>query len=227
MRLPADDNQLLKYSEENRDTSIVYGVKLRAFAHRANIRLFVCSRDRRFMSREFPDWVNPWKASEGNRIFRGTIALGKMTRLVPLLVDSAGEASFEASFSFDELGFATIKLRVNAELPLVCQASRERFLFRVMRESQLLVIDDMEQQEHIPGYYETVLVEEKRLQFLKLVQDELILEVPQVPRKPGIGDIRYSTDPDEQFAVAREEQDKPFAALGVLLQSEHKDSKKD
>ena len=227
MRLPAEDNQLLKYSEENRDTSIVYGVKLRAFAHRANIRLFVFSRDRRFMSRVCPDWVNPWKASEGNRIFRGTIALGKMTRLAPLLEDTAGEALFEASFSFDETGFATIKLHVNAELPLICQASLERFLFRVRRESQLLVIDDRAQQEHVPGHYETVLVAAKRLQFLELVQDELILEIPQVPRKPGIEDVRYSTDPDKQISVARVEQDKPFAALGALLQNEHEDSKKD
>lgn len=179
------------------------------------------------MSLEFPDWVNPWKAADGNRIYRGTIRMGKLTRLVPLLAKVTGEVAFEASFANDGLGFATIDLKVNADLQLVCQASLESFVLPVERNSLLAVIDDIDQQELVPGHYETVWVESKRLELLELVQDELILEVPQVPRKPGIEDVIYSTDPDGDLEIAREDQNKPFAALEGFLHGEHQDSQKD
>ncbi len=179
------------------------------------------------MSREFPDWVNPWKAAEGNRIYRGTIALGKMDRLVPLLAEQSGQATFEAGFTQDGLGFATIRLQVSAKLSLLCQASLERYLQSVERQSLLAVIENIEQQDRVPGHYETVWIDSGRLEFLSLVQDELILEVPQVPRKPGVGDIRYSTGPDDGFKDLRKERNKPFAALETLLQNEQEFSEED
>jgi uncharacterized protein len=179
------------------------------------------------MSREYPDWVNPWKAAEGNRIYRGTIAISKMDRLVPLLADHSGLVSFEAIFSRDELGFTIVKLQVNAELDLICQASLEQFVLAVDRNNELAVIAEMEDQDLIPGHYETVWVESKRLEFLSFVQDELILEVPQVPRKPELGPVLYSTDPDGKKDIVREEPNKPFAGLDALWQSERTTSDKD
>lgn len=172
------------------------------------------------MSREFPDWVNPLKAAEGNRIYRGTIAIARMTRLSPMLSGPAGEASFEASFSRDRLGFAIMNLKVEAKLPLVCQTSLELFEEVVARESNLAAISELEEQDEIPGHYEVVWVESNRLKFLEVVQDELILAVPQVPRKPGLKELKYSTDPKEDFSQLSGEQNKPFAALGSLLQDE-------
>ena len=176
------------------------------------------------MSREFPDWVNPWKAAEGNRIYRGTIALTKMNRLCPLLADAEGEAQFEAGFMRDGLGFTTISLEVNTQLPLICQASLERFKLVVERKTTLAAIEDVEDQDKLPGHYEACWVKSGQVEFLELIQDELILAVPQVPRKPGRGSVRYSTDPDEAPEPVADEQNRPFAALGDLMRKERKDS---
>ena len=177
------------------------------------------------MSREFPDWVNPWKAAEGNRIYRGTIALAKMKRLVTLLADDSGEVAFEANFTRDELELATISINVKAEVSLLCQASLECFVQKIDRNSILAAIEDAEQQELVPGHYDAILIEAKKVEFLELVQDELILEIPQVPRKPGIDKVRYSTDPDDGLVSPEDEQDRPFAMLQALLQKKRKDSK--
>ena len=48
------------------------------------------------MSRDFPDFIDPWKAAEGQRVFFGTVPLKRMQRLSPLLVSAEGEADFEA-----------------------------------------------------------------------------------------------------------------------------------
>jgi uncharacterized protein len=176
------------------------------------------------MSREYPDWVNPWKAAEGNRIFRGTIALAKMKRLVPLLADTTGEASFEAGFSRDGLGFTTISLQVSADLPLICQVSLERFKLGVNRKSLLAVIENMDDQDDLPGHYEPAWIETGQVVFLELIQDELILEVPQVPRRPGMDKVLYSTDPDTEPDSGEAQQNNPFAALGELMRKEHEDN---
>lgn len=169
------------------------------------------------MSREFPDWVNPWKAAEGNRIYRGTIALARMSRLAPLLAGTEGEAEFVAAFARDELGWTIIDLEVKAELPLICQATLERFLLPVKRRTKLAVVGELRDQDRLPGHYEATWAESGRVVFSEIVQDELILGIPQVPRKPGTGEISYTTDPDQEQELRDEERNRPFAALGELM----------
>jgi uncharacterized protein len=175
------------------------------------------------MSREFPDWVNPWKAAEGHRIYRGTIPLAKMERLAPLLDSAEGEARFVATFRLDELGLTTIRLDVRAALPLICQASLERFLLPVERVSQLAVIEHISEQEDLPGHYEPAWTESGQIVFRDLVQDELILSVPQVPRKPGTGSVLYHTDPETETEPGSEEQNNPFAGLADMLRGGRQD----
>lgn len=174
------------------------------------------------MSREYPDRVNPWKAAEGKRRFAGTIPLRKMGRLRPLLAAAEGEARFEALFERDALGWATVQLEVSAKLPLVCQASLERYEEPVSRTSLLAVLGGPERQDELPEHYEATRAEDGQLVFLDLVQDELILAVPQVPRKPGLEAVRFSTDPDDVQAGEDDELKRPFAALGDLLKGRRK-----
>ena len=91
------------------------------------------------MPREFPEFVDPWKAADGKRLFQGTIPLRWMRRLAPLLApggpdddgDGSGpaqagdaptdlpdresgapwpDATFSALFGHDEQGAVTVEL---------------------------------------------------------------------------------------------------------------------
>lgn len=181
------------------------------------------------MSREFPDWINPWKAAEGNRRYGGSIALDRMARLKPLLAEASGEARFDAEFSKDALGWTVVTVHVTAMLPLVCQASLEVYAEPVDRTSALAVIEDLDDQVDVPDHYDPTRTEGGRLSFLELVQDELILAVPQVPRKPGYGNIYFSTDPEAEPETGTERKKSPFAALGDLVRDGSKptDSEQD
>ena len=178
------------------------------------------------MSREIPDWVNPWKAAEGKREYRGTLALGQMSRLKPLLATAEGEAQFEATFAMDGKGLATLQLAVAADLPLRCEASLEQYLHPVSRRSFLAVVEDEAGQDSLPEHYEATRVESGQLVFLDVVQDELILEVPQVPRKPGLESVHYTTGPDNENESSAGRPGKPFAELGALVQKEHEEADK-
>jgi len=171
------------------------------------------------MSREFPDWISPGRAAEGKRIFSGTIALSRMKRLAKLLVEANGEASFVAAFKSDMDKRVIIDLQVEAELPLICQASLEVYNEKVNRRSELAVIDHEHQQEEVPDSYEPVLAENGRLAIASVVEEELLLGLPQIPRKPGLEKIEFSTGGQLRKSVEPQKAAKknPFAALQGML----------
>jgi len=171
------------------------------------------------MSREYPDWISPGRAAEGKRIFSGTIALSRMKRLAKLLVEANGEASFVAAFKSDMDKRVIIDLQVEAELPLICQASLEVYNEKVNRRSELAVIDHEHQQEDMPDNYEPVLAENGRLAIASVVEEELLLGLPQIPRKPGLKKIEFSTGGQLRKSVEPQKAAKknPFAALQGML----------
>ena len=171
------------------------------------------------MSREYPDWISPGRAAEGKRVFGGSIALSRMKRLAETLVHEQGEASFVAAFSYDMDRRVIVDLQVEADLPLVCQASLDTYDERVRRHSELAVIEHECKEEDLPGNYEPVLTENGRLSIASLVEDELLLALPQVPRKPGLEKVEYSTDRKMRKSAEPQKQVKktPFAALQEML----------
>jgi len=174
------------------------------------------------MSREYPDWISPNRAAEGKRIFSGTIPLKRMRRLAALLVDTQGEASFTAVFRIDLEQRVIIDLQVEAALPLICQASLEEYDEQVNRSSELAVINDDSEQFDLPDNYEPVVTENGRLAIASLVEDELLLGLPQIPRKPGLQVVGYSTGGKtlKSEALPGAGRKHPFSALQDMLKQE-------
>ena len=104
------------------------------------------------MSREFPDFVDPYKAADGKREFQGTMPLRRMRRLAPLLEASLSgpDARFLARFGYDRQGLVRIRLEVEAELPLLCQRSLEPYLETIERSAELSVIVNLDDQDLLP-----------------------------------------------------------------------------
>jgi len=187
------------------------------------------------MSREFPDFIDPWKAADGRRSFQGTMPLKRMTRLEPMLAprndgqdDPALErqdAIFSVRFAYDEQGLVTIRITVTARLPLVCQRSLAPYQETLERSSILVVIEDVKDQDDVPQSYDPVLVEHRRLSIQDIVEEELLLAIPQVPRNPEVKEIELSTDGNESAPSEpeKEQSHRPFADLAGLMKAEMED----
>lgn len=172
------------------------------------------------MSREFPDWINPWTAAQGRRSFSGTWPLARMPRLAKLLCETGGDARFQLEFSLDTDQRPNIRLSVQAELPLLCQASLKPYLEPVERSVDLGVIDSMAEEALLPDHLDPVLVEEGRLAIVTLVEDELLLGMPQVPRNPDLDTLVVEVGNEQAPAGvsdAAQAKKKPFAGLDALL----------
>lgn len=149
-------------------------------------------------------------------MFAGSMPLARMERLRPLLADSGGEARFTAEFEFDSQAMVTIRLEVEASLTLICQRSLEPYQEFVRRRSLLGIIENIAEEASMPEDYEPVLVEHGRLAMLDLVEDELLLGMPQVPKKPQLGEIAHAgVDTDSISSAAKTRR--PFAGLAEQI----------
>ena len=178
------------------------------------------------MSREFPDFIHPWRAADGDRVLGGTIPLRRMKRLTALLASDEGEAEFELRFGYDEQRRAKVNVTVQAALMLVCQRSLEPYIEQVRQQTLLLVIADQEEQALLSNDEEFVLVTEGGIAVADLVEDELLLAVPQIPRNPEVTEVRKTTlsegndDPGEVKGGDREEKrQSPFGSLAELMKN--------
>lgn len=177
------------------------------------------------MSRDYPDLIDPWKAADGKRVFQGTMQLSRMPRLALLLESVAGEAGFIARFGYDRQKNVVIDLAVEADLILVCQRSLLAYTEPVRRRTELGVIESLAEQDALPSHYDPVLVENHRLSLLELVEDELLLGVPQIPRNPAVKEVEMSTDGEVRTRSVKGDEplQRPFAGLADLIKAKAQD----
>jgi uncharacterized protein len=92
----------------------------------------------------------------------------------------------------------------------------------VNRKSKLAVIDHEYEQDDLPEICEPVQTENGRLAIASLVEDELLLALPQIPRKPGLQNVEYSTGglSCETENPQAGEMKNPFAALRDILKQD-------
>ena len=162
-----------------------------------------------------PEQLDAWRMVAARRTFEGVLPLSSMPRLRDSLADTEGDVRVEFEFDQDMLRVPYIELRIEAQLPLECQRSLQRFLHPVRIVQRLGLIRDEADEEALPEGYEALLVgDDGLLRPAELVEDELILAVPVVPVAPGTETVEQDwTAPEEEIQAAS-----PFAALSALKQ---------
>ena len=95
------------------------------------------------------------------------------------------KCAFALEFDSDALQVPYVELRIDAELPLECQRSLQRFLFPVQMVQRLGLIRDEADEAALPaGLRGAAGCRGRHAAAGGLVEDELILAVPVVPVKP-------------------------------------------
>jgi uncharacterized protein len=167
------------------------------------------------MSADVPEVLDAWRMVAARRGFAGRLPLASMHRLREVLFDDHGEVAYSLEFDSDALRVPYVELRIDAQLPLQCQRSLQRFLLPVsvvQRLGLLRASGDMDEAALPEGYEALELPEDGVLRPAELVEDELILAVPVVPVDPGSGTVErdWPVQPDEEVRA------NPFAALASL-----------
>lgn len=163
------------------------------------------------MSATLPAVLDVWRMVSARRFFEGTLPLSAFKRLRDSLEDAEGECRFTLEFGRNAMNQAFVEVRAEAELPLQCQRTLERYLQPVRVMQQLGLITSEAQESALPEGMEPLLVPESgELHAIDLVEDELILALPVVPINPE------SSLPDSVWQVEAEEKQNPFDVLSAL-----------
>ncbi len=151
-------------------------------------------------------------------MLRGELALSDMPRLAGLLANADGVVDVSLEFGIDEVGIRFMRGTLVAELQPLCQRCLEPMTVTVNTEVAFGLVEHDHQVEQLPMQYEALLVTDVPMRLAELIEDELMLSLPQVPMHdeaqcpardwlPGQGD-------DEQDETERTAN--PFAVLADL-----------
>jgi uncharacterized protein len=172
------------------------------------------------MSSRSPDFVDPWHFADIGKRISGTLPLADLPRLGASLQQADGEAEFELEFSRDERKRACISGFVKAELVLQCQRCLGPVKMTVDSVINLVAVEGIGEAEQLADSVEPLLMEESRVRLADLLEDELLLSIPQIPRHtsgPCATDnvIKDSVTP-EAVKDDGEKPENPFAELAAL-----------
>jgi uncharacterized protein len=149
-----------------------------------------------------------------------TIPLAELPRVAHELSATDGEASGVVRFS-RQLGQAVANLEVGARPEVVCQRCMQPMRWPVNVKSRIALVSDYSAADRVPEEFEVFLVEGDSVSVRDLVDEEVMLALPQVPRhEEGTECADRAMQQSEHEADAEEaaaDVQKPFAQLGELL----------
>jgi uncharacterized protein len=150
-----------------------------------------------------------------------TIPIADLPRVSHELTSKDGEASGHVRFSRQQ-GHAVADLDVRAQPEVVCQRCMQPMRWPVNVKSRVALVSDYDAADRVPDGMEVFLVEGDSVSVRDLVDEEVMLALPNVARHEEDSECARQTvqlpgQPAEPDDEPNSQVQKPFAQLGELL----------
>ncbi|MBA2778603.1 YceD family protein [Billgrantia kenyensis] len=132
------------------------------------------------LTSRLPNRVEPYRLAARAESLAGLIALDQFDRLSAQVGLQTGDCQVWLDFGVDAQGRREIRGRLAAELQLPCRRCLEPMAQHVESEFLLGMVTSDALAAELPSTHEPVLVENEQLNLLEVIEDELILSLPQV-----------------------------------------------
>ena len=171
------------------------------------------------MSHHLPDHLDPWRFTDLGKHISGVYPLANMPRLRECLEDTQGEARFSLEFFRDQQLRACVRGQVEATLILPCQRCLKAIWWPVQSNVSLAFVEGIDEAEMLPDTLDPVLVENGLVRLRDLIEDELLLALPQVAMHPA-GACATQVSAKQTSGEDNAESKSPFAVLAELKRSD-------
>jgi uncharacterized protein len=118
----------------------------------------------------------------------GELDIGTLTRLKGLLHSDSGSVSATLRFRQRGDGWLGSELEFKADVELVCQRCLEPFRQELVESVNVVIADSDSLPETVPTGFEPFELEDARLQPAQLIEDEIIVAIPLVPKHARVED---------------------------------------
>ena len=105
-----------------------------------------------------------------------------MPRLASSLEDNAGDIDVALKFDVDASGIAWMEGHLTGTLPLCCQRCMQTLLMPIDTTFRLAMVESESEIERLGEQYEPLLLDDSLVSVVELVEDELLLALPIVPK---------------------------------------------
>ncbi|HCH02218.1 MAG TPA: 23S rRNA accumulation protein YceD [Vibrio sp.] len=130
---------------------------------------------------KIPRTVDPAKSAQKRLDYQGIVQVSLMKRIAELTEGVKRDAEVSLSFELDEQRLVVISGKANVEVDLECQRCNEIFAHLCEVEFTCTPVYSEKSEQDAPEEYDLVdLNEYGELDLIKLVEDEFILELPQI-----------------------------------------------
>ncbi|OGT36215.1 MAG: hypothetical protein A3F11_06640 [Gammaproteobacteria bacterium RIFCSPHIGHO2_12_FULL_37_14] len=129
-----------------------------------------------------PEHVDPFRYAEQALRLSGVVNIATMSRLSSMISANSGQVVVDFHFGIDEQGITLLKGHLQTELLLQCQRCLEPYNYEIIVDFVLGVASTYDEAKGLPECYEPVLTKEGHLALRELVEDEIILNLPLIPK---------------------------------------------
>jgi len=172
------------------------------------------------MSLTLKDCVDPWKAADKALAISDSIPLKSLERLGSALSGTEGGIVVDLQFDRDEEKQAFLSGSVKGTLQLECQRCLQDMQLPVDSHFSIAFVKGSIRNdgadEQLSERYDVFEVEDERVCLKDVIEDELLLLLPQVPMHtdpPCEIETEYG---DKMNEAEAEEKENPFAILATL-----------
>lgn len=132
------------------------------------------------LTTRLPIQVEPYRLAANAEHLEGLMSLENMRRLGEEAGEQQGDCEVRLDFGIDAQGRRFVEGSLTADVSLACRRCLEPLPVTVESHFLLGLASSDAMAADLPGSYEPVLVENEQLNLLSVIEDELILSLPQV-----------------------------------------------
>jgi len=172
------------------------------------------------MSLTLKDCVDPWKAADKALAISDSIPLKSLERLGSALSGTEGGIVVDLQFDRDEEKQAFLSGSVKGTLQLECQRCLQDMQLPVNSHFSIAFVKGAIRNdgadEQLSERYDIFEVEDERVCLKDVIEDELLLLLPQVPMHMDPPCEIETEFGDKMHEAEAEEKENPFAILATL-----------
>lgn len=169
------------------------------------------------MAKSLPESIDLNAAVRKEWQLKGELLLSDLDRMPAELIASVdAPIKYEVLFRHSKTVLGEAIIRIEADLELICQRSLETFEYPLITHNTIGFISEIEDEAKLEADVMPSWVEDMKVEPKALLEDEILLKIPDVPLKPGAElNSEYLVDTESSDETTEETQS-PFAALKQL-----------
>jgi len=163
---------------------------------------------------QLPELIDPVVFAERTSHLVGEVKFQRMNRLSEFLFDKEGSIKVDLHF-YKEGKVPTIEGHIEGHLNLICQSCLQSLPWDVYKKVNIGMVQTIEQADRLEEGLEPLVITEGKMSFPGIVEDEVIIALPDFPRHAE-SCMQYTNVEFVESEVVEDEPDNPFSVLAKL-----------